>query len=257
MLETALLPDAGAVVHLVRGSLCAEGTVVWNFAGRCGLEFSSEFSVREWIAPLSNTGQCHVDEALALVRTGQPAFARMDGAQHQSMRPTEPQLGEDIALVLLVLRDLETDLASSGDTHTRHSDELQQLGSGIQTLCREDLVRCSPHQVAEHLGTVFQLLVDIEDELTSSTDTLIRHGYKLQHLDLAMQMLGEIAGELTFGNGDQSPSATRLQNLRVACRRALEVGPGRPETANRIGAGEEPLIAHGKDPSACPDRREG
>lgn len=75
-------------------------------------------------------------------------------------------------------------------------------------------------QLAADVQTIVRLMQDLEDDLSSSDETLARHGMKLQHLDIAMQMLRAVAGQLLPGLRDGT-SMARLQDLRVACAQAL------------------------------------
>src|SRR6185312_726100 len=45
------LPEEGAEVELVRGSLAVSATVAWCSEGRCGLRFLSLACIRDWLAP--------------------------------------------------------------------------------------------------------------------------------------------------------------------------------------------------------------
>src|SRR5438552_13862611 len=67
MLKTELAPEAGEMVHLVRGGLCAQGTVVWSSASCCGVEFAAEICVDDWLAPAANGGQARIDEMVAMM----------------------------------------------------------------------------------------------------------------------------------------------------------------------------------------------
>lgn len=78
----------------------------------------------------------------------------------------------------------------------------------------------SHHQLTEDLGEVVKLMQDLENDLSSSSATLERHGMKLQHLDIAMQMLRAVAAELTPAHGT-SVSNAKLKDLRLACSQAL------------------------------------
>jgi hypothetical protein len=91
----------------------------------------------------------------------------------------------------------------------------------MEMLADPELRQRSRYQFVDRLGEVFELVRELEDELTSCTETLVRHSYKLQHLDLAMQMLTEISTEALADETDCSPNATRLSNLCRACEHAL------------------------------------
>jgi hypothetical protein len=60
-----------------------------------------------------------------------------------------------------------------------------------------------------------------EDELTSCTDTLVQHNYKLQHLDFGMQVLAEFSAAALDSDVSSWPDTTRLCRLRSACEHAL------------------------------------
>lgn len=81
--------------------------------------------------------------------------------------------------------------------------------------------RQSVEQSAKDINTVVNLIKDLEDDLASSAETLIRHEVKLQNLDIAIQMLRAIAQQLSCGPRDQLSSSASLNNLRVACSQAL------------------------------------
>lgn len=76
-------------------------------------------------------------------------------------------------------------------------------------------------QFASDLETVVDLIQELEDDLSSSVDTMTRHESKLQNLDIAMQMLRSIAQQLKCGSGLQPPTGASLDNLRVVCGQAL------------------------------------
>jgi hypothetical protein len=222
MLESAFVPASGDRVHLVRGGLCSQGTVIWCSDGRCGVEFLAEIAVDDWLAPPSNAGQARIDDIVAAIKNGDVP----QGAEAGSATPIRPRassdLADDIQVVCALLNALKADLAGSELTVTRHGSDLQSFDQAMERLSDPALLRRSRHQLAEELGVVFQLLVDLEDELTSTRDTVARHSYKLQHLDLAMQMLTELAGDLIIGSADQEAGNPRLENLRIACGKALQ-----------------------------------
>ena len=64
---------------------------------------------------------------------------------------------------------------------------------------------------------VVALLLDLEDDLAASNETLQRHAAKLQNLDIAVQMLRAITSQL---NGAPHVGAT-LADLRIVCAEAL------------------------------------
>jgi hypothetical protein len=171
MIETPLCPSPGTEAVLMRGPLVVQGTVVWSSGNRCGLRFSSEVSVKEWLAAPTAVHQQRIDEMVALVKAG-----KMAGS----------------------------------------SDLVGGEGEARATRSREQLV--------DDLGAVISLMEDLEDDLASSGETLVRHGLKLQNLDIAMQMLRAVSAELAPESRSESASLAALQDLRVACAKALGTG---------------------------------
>lgn len=78
----------------------------------------------------------------------------------------------------------------------------------------------SQEQLADDVGAAIRLMHDLEDDLASSDETLVRHATKLQNLDIAMQILRAISAEL-MPNRNDPVSLARLEDLRVACAKAL------------------------------------
>ncbi len=221
MLETSLAPSTGDPVHLVRGDLCAEGRTIWCSDGRCGVEFVAEIAVNDWIAPPANAEQARIDEIVASIKAG-GAATQAAGADVSAHGRPESTLADDLKMVEALLVALKADLSGSAMTLTRHGSEMRYLDQAMEMLSDPELPRRSRHQLAEVLGAVFQLLVDLEDEFTRIRETVARHSYKLQHLDLAMQMLTELAGDLIIGGADPAAGNPRMDNLRVACGNALK-----------------------------------
>jgi hypothetical protein len=83
----------------------------------------------------------------------------------------------------------------------------------------------SPDQLVDDLGAIFRLMQDLEDDLLSSPDTLLRHETKLQNLDIAMQMLSALAREVKPESADPTRSMARLEDLRAVCNQALRPKP--------------------------------
>lgn len=132
MIESPLAPPPGTNVHLIRGSL--QGTVVWNADNRCGLSFSSDLSVKEWLAPPAKAEQQRVDDIVALIRAG-AAPAESPGIASASAAPrSEEELVDDLGDVVRLMQDLEDDLASSSDTLSRHAVKLQNLDIAMQMI---------------------------------------------------------------------------------------------------------------------------
>ena len=136
MVETSLPPTRGTYVYLMRGSLVARGTVIWSSANRCGLKFSSEVSVKDWLAAPTAVHQNRVDEMVALVQAGQAAVATDHSVEQgfASENRSHGQLVEDLGAVISLIQNLGDDLASSDETLARHGIKLQNLDIAMQML---------------------------------------------------------------------------------------------------------------------------
>ena len=219
MLKSSLQPSAGDRVHVVRGGLCAQGVVIWCSGDRCGLEFSTQIDLDDWLAPVANAGQARVDEIISLLKAGALSADHAEGEAGGGSRASN--LNDDLNLIRALLKNLKDDLAGSSETLDRHASKIPDLDRAMEILSDDKLLRRSPYQLVDELGGVLQLLVEVEDELVRTRDTVARHGYKLQHLDLAMQMLTELGSELIIGSEERLSSSPRLQNLRGVCENAL------------------------------------
>jgi hypothetical protein len=82
--------------------------------------------------------------------------------------------------------------------------------------------RSSEAELLEGLSDVIKLLQSLEEDLSSSPQTLSRHGPKLQNLDIAIQMTRAIMHEFSSypGNCEQRTWAS-LEDLRLVCALAL------------------------------------
>jgi hypothetical protein len=137
------------------------------------------------------------------------------------MRSCYPEAIGDLSVLWRLLRDLQSDLTRSADTVARHSGALQQLGNMIATLAERHSGRLTRDQFVDFLRSNLGQLRGLEEDLSSSSETVGRHGFKLQNLDLAMQLLTEVV-VATVTNGVAHPMASaRLHNLRDCCRQAL------------------------------------
>lgn len=135
LVDSPVAPPAGTEIQLIRGSLIASGSVAWSSAGRCGLRFRSEISIKDWLASPAKAEQQRVDEIVSLVKAGAIpiGFAEINRPKgHGGGTGTEVALGLEDALRLL--EDLENDLASSKETLGRHGPKLQNLDIATQMI---------------------------------------------------------------------------------------------------------------------------
>ena len=134
MLESTLALPPGAKVHLIRGALVAQGTIIWSSHGRCGLRFSCKVSVKQWLAA-PTAEQQRVDEVVSLVRAGEVSTASGLGEDDEPSAPrSEERLVDDLKDVARLMQDLGDDLASSKETLARHGAKLQNLDIAMQMI---------------------------------------------------------------------------------------------------------------------------
>lgn len=131
LVEAAAVPNVGAAVHLVRGSLTITGQIVWSWQGRCGVRFASLVSVREWLAPPANRDQQRVDDAVRLLKSGTIPLAPVTAAANSA---GSRQFGDDLRNLARLLEALTDHLIGNEATLLAHGDELQDLDIAVQTL---------------------------------------------------------------------------------------------------------------------------
>ena len=128
--ETPLLPAVGSLVTLSRGRLRIQGHVTWCTERRCGLHFSSQISVQDWMTNPVNHEQGRVDRAVAVVKSGAVPLAAVVSRE---ARPVLP-IADDLRQVSRLLELLGDALASDPALVTEHGTELQSLDLAVQTL---------------------------------------------------------------------------------------------------------------------------
>lgn len=133
MIDSPMVPPPGTNAHLIRGALRAHGTVVWSRNNKCGLHFSSELSVREWLAPPSNVEQQRIDDIVALVKSGASVPPTLGVTPEPAFLPrSDTPLVDDLETVIKLMDDLESELISSEETVARHGMKLQNLDIAMQ-----------------------------------------------------------------------------------------------------------------------------
>ncbi|MEO8547723.1 MAG: PilZ domain-containing protein [Sphingomicrobium sp.] len=141
--ETSLQPDVGSAITLARGRLQVHGHVPWCTERRCGIHFSSNISVQDWMANPVNREQRRVDCAVAVVKSGAVPIAAV---ARPEARPADP-IANDLRRVARLLDFLGDALANDPALVTRHGTQLQNLDIAIQTLTAlaEAVGRDPPH----------------------------------------------------------------------------------------------------------------
>lgn len=132
LVEGAVLPTAGEVVHLVRGSLRADGDIAWSVGRRCGVRLQDLIDVPLWMAPPGKSQPIPV---------GLAAEAARSLAFPLPVPNLNCRSGEQASISLLkelerLLHDVSDDLASDPATVARHGAQLQKLDLIAQGLVR-------------------------------------------------------------------------------------------------------------------------
>jgi hypothetical protein len=134
LVEGAALPEEGAEVQLVRGSLALSATVAWSAAGRCGLRFSSPACVRDWLAPSANAAQQRVDEAVRVFKCGAVPMPQRPATRNEQSGSETVQFAEDLRRATRLLEHLSQELSNDTDVVIRNAGRLQNLDIALQIL---------------------------------------------------------------------------------------------------------------------------
>ena len=129
-IESAVQPEIGAAITLIRGRLSVEGRAIWCVESRCGLQFAARVSVPDWMANPVNREQRRVDNIVTAVKAGtKPRAAPADQKSQE-----QPQAAEDLERVALLLDCLGETLANDPALIAKHGIALQNLDIAMQTL---------------------------------------------------------------------------------------------------------------------------
>lgn len=149
MLDGVALPNIGTKLVLRRAVIEMPAKVVWQAAGRCGVQFdATTISVDEWVAGLltpsfnGHKGQQRVDAIQQALRAGaelpaEPEAAAPSGPDKEAL---DSRIAEEILYVQRLLDSLGEDLVEDPILLQRHARALQNLDRASQTL--------------EHLGAI-------------------------------------------------------------------------------------------------------
>lgn len=131
LIESAVAPSVDTTVRLVRGSLEAEGKVVWSAAGRCGIRFSSSIRVEDWMQRAANGDQQRIDRSIALLQAG---VVPLDMAFGASTRPDAAEAADALGMIGSDLDELARLLDSLGTILTQEEDVVRHYGTRLQSL---------------------------------------------------------------------------------------------------------------------------
>ena len=129
-IESALLPEVGSPMTLSRGRLSVQGQVAWRTERRCGLQFTSQISVPDWMANTVNREQNRVDQIVTAVKAG---VVPLTVPGNQSSKP-RPGVTEDLRSVAQLLECLGDALVGDPAIIAQHGIVLQNLDIAVQTL---------------------------------------------------------------------------------------------------------------------------
>lgn len=135
LVEGTGLPEEGAEVQLVRGSLQLSATVAWSAEGRCGVRFSTLACVRDWLAPPTNPGQQRVDEAVRVLKLGAVPMPRRPASQSPAPNGSQlVQFGDDLRRAMRLVKEVCHELSSDDEVVMHHAKKLQNMDIVQQTV---------------------------------------------------------------------------------------------------------------------------
>lgn len=135
LVDVPVIPAAGALVQLIRGSLIAHAIVTWSADHHCGLKFSGRIDVDHWRAAPVNAEQHRIDEAVRLIKaSAMPLTVPARSASEPEPDCPETELADHLELVTKLLGTLGDALAGDPGVVMRHGDALQNLDIAMQSI---------------------------------------------------------------------------------------------------------------------------
>jgi hypothetical protein len=133
LVESENLPPAGAVIVLRRGTLAAEGELMWRADHRAGLRFARPVDLGKWM-PHAGQGQARVDRVIAQTRSelSSRKQAELDPAVERDR--LHERIAEELALVARRLEGLGLDLSGDPAMVVRHAARIQEIDVSVLTL---------------------------------------------------------------------------------------------------------------------------
>jgi hypothetical protein len=132
LVEASVLPPAGTLVRVCRGSLAVRGQIVWQRGGRAGLKFDSAIAVADWLPTGITRHQSQVDAMVHHVKTG---CAAREPASPGS-RPAAESVQIQLEAAAASLERMADELCSDPHVLVHHHRTLQQFEILVQRLRR-------------------------------------------------------------------------------------------------------------------------
>lgn len=155
MLDGVALPNIGTRLVLRRSVIEMPATVVWQAAGRCGVQFeATTISVDEWVAGLlspsfnGHKGQQRVDAIQEALRAGAALPDEAKAPAAPSPEVVETRVAEEILYVQRLLDTLGEDLVEDPILLQRHARALQNLDRASQVLEHLGAILTAPDRLA-------------------------------------------------------------------------------------------------------------
>ncbi|WP_162814995.1 PilZ domain-containing protein [Erythrobacter aureus] len=129
MLETKAGPRVGEQVDITRGTLSANGVVVWRMGERVGVRFHNPVVVADWL-PSSAAGQQLVDETFRQLK------GSSSSTEQRQTAPIEASATSNHQLVAIANRidDLANALSNDAEVVRRYAGHLPILDVASQKL---------------------------------------------------------------------------------------------------------------------------
>lgn len=146
LLESRHFSEGGAQAALVRGSLRAEGKLIWAEGPRRGIHFDRAIDLNDWLAGTGSRRQTSVDRKVAAAKTEiVETLAKVgDGAKFSVPHDKLVRhIAEELSFVARKLDLLGSHLVDEPVVIARHSDKLQQLDISSQILVKLSLLLLS------------------------------------------------------------------------------------------------------------------
>lgn len=131
LVESANLPPAGTIVVLRRGTLAAEGELMWRSDQRAGLRFVRAVDLGKWM-PHGGQPQARVNRFIAQTRPETSATKQADVTLDPAR--LNERIAEELALVARRLEGLGRDLSGDPAMVVRHANRLQEIDVSVHTL---------------------------------------------------------------------------------------------------------------------------